>query len=148
MEKTRKTLLALFAGFVAAAALIVALFELDVLEIGVAAADPSQGEVLYIYMVELGTIAAIPVTLRLFKFKRVEADLHARHAEALRRWGALRIAMLGSVLVLNALSYYLLMNTSLGYLAIIAALCLPFVYPSKEKCVVEAGLDVDADTEE
>ena len=38
---------------------------------------------------------------------------------------------------LNTVLYYLFMNTTFGYMAIILAICLPFVYPSEARCEAE-----------
>jgi hypothetical protein len=72
------------------------------------------------------------------KFKKIEADLQERHEEALLKWGVLRLSMLEVPLILNTICYYLFLNTSFGYMAIILLLCMAFVYPTKEKCNVEA----------
>jgi hypothetical protein len=45
------------------------------------------------------------------------------------------------MLLANTLLYYVFMNTSFGYLAIIILLCMPFVYPSKDKCMAEAFME-------
>jgi hypothetical protein len=141
MEQVRKLLLTIFVVAVTMALLLVVVFETGLLEPGTAAGDRSVEEVSLTFVVELLTIAVIPVALRLFKFKRVEADLKARHEQALRKWGVLRLSMLESILLANTLLYYVFMNTSFGYLAIIILLCMPFVYPSKEKCMAEAFME-------
>lgn len=134
----------LFWTTVSMALLIVALFETGLLEPGIAAGEPTQAEIIITYIIELATIAVIPTALRLFKFKKVEADLQQRHEVALQKWGVLRLSMLEAVLFANLLPYYVFMNTSFGYLAIMTALCLPFVYPSLDKCRYEAFLDEEA----
>ena len=40
-------------------------------------------------------------------------------------------------MVVNTLLYYIYMNTTFGYMAIIMALCLPFVFPTKGRCLAE-----------
>lgn len=148
MKKVRILLLSLFWSIVSVALLMVVVFETELLEPGIASGDPTQGEVILTYIVELATIALIPTALRLFKFHRVDADLRGHHEEALRKWGVLRLLIFGVILLFNTLFYYVFMNTSFGYLAIMTALCLPFVYPSEEKCQVEAFVDANADVEE
>lgn len=145
MKKVRIILLSLFWNIVALALLIVVVFETELLEPGIAAGDPTQGEVILTYVDELSTIALIPTALRLFKFKRIDADLRENHEVALQKWGVIRLSILEGVLLFNTVLYYVFMNTSFGYLAIMTALCLPFVYPSEAKCQVEAFVDADVE---
>jgi hypothetical protein len=49
----------------------------------------------------------------------------------------IRLLMLLVPLWADTLLYYLYMNTTFGYLGIILALCLPFVYPSMNRCETE-----------
>lgn len=133
--------MSLFWAMVIVALAFVLAFETDALESGIAAGEPSQSEIILTYVVELATIAIIPLALRLFKFQGVASDLQRRHHEALRKWGVLRLMMLGFLLLANTLLYYVYLNTSFGYLAIMTALCLPFVYPSEGKCEAEAYMD-------
>ena len=104
----------------------------------VMAGADSQVEFAILTVMELLTIGCIPLALRLLKFKKIEADLQERHEEALLKWGVLRLSMLEVPLILNTICYYLFLNTSFGYMAIILLLCMAFVYPTKEKCNVEA----------
>ena len=53
------------------------------------------------------TLATIPFSLRLFKFKGIARDLHTRKAPALLKWGLIRMVMIGDLLVFNILFYYL-----------------------------------------
>ena len=79
------------------------------------------------------TIVMIPLALRLFKAKDVERKVAEGDTLALRRWGALRILMITVPLLLNTIGYYLFMNTTFGYMALILLICLPFVYTSPKK---------------
>ena len=88
-------------------------------------------------LMELLSLAAIFVGLRMFKKKRIHDDLTTRKAPALRFWGLVRLCVIGLPLSLNVLFYYLFMNTTFGYMAIIMALCLPFVYPTLNRCLTE-----------
>ena len=138
MKHTRTVLMAQFAGILTAALFFVILFETDILESGIMAGADSQVEFAILTVMELLTIGCIPWALRLLKFKKIEADLQERHEEALLKWGVLRLSMLEVPLILNTICYYLFLNTSFGYMAIILLLCMAFVYPTKEKCNVEA----------
>jgi hypothetical protein len=46
-----------------------------------------------------------------------------------------RLIILEAPMVINTLLYYIYMNPTFGYLAIILLLCLPFVFPSYNRCV-------------
>jgi hypothetical protein len=58
-------------------------------------------------------------------------------AIALRKWGVLRLSMLEVPLLANTLFYYIYMNTTFGYMAIILLICLAFVYPSMNRCLAD-----------
>ena len=122
----------LFWGTVAVPLLIATVYECDVLPTGVFAGN-AQEEVLAVIIMELLTIVMIPLALRLFKAKDVERKVAEGDTLALRRWGALRILMITVPLLLNTIGYYLFMNTTFGYMALILLICLPFVYTSPKK---------------
>ena len=50
------------------------------------------------------------------------------------KWGTIRLLTLEVPMLVDTLLYYIYMNTTFGYLGIILALCLPFVYPSLSRC--------------
>lgn len=137
MQQTQRTLTIIFLSIVALAALMVLLFETNVLEPGsLAGRDMLEFNVLSV--VELFTVCAIPLALRLFKFKKVHRQLVARPASKLKSWGTLRLLMLGLPLLASVLFYYLFfMKAAFGYLAIILLLSMLFVWPSKGKCEAE-----------
>lgn len=137
MNTVRRTLTILFWTFFALSLITVVLFETNILEFGYYASDNTQAEFLLTIMMEILTLAVIPVALKLFKFKNVRADLIARKAEALRKWGMLRLLLLEVPMLLNILLYYAYGKTTFGYMAIILLLTLPFVYPSMERCQSE-----------
>lgn len=127
-----KYLRKLFWGTVAVPLLIATVYECDVLPTGVFAGK-AQEEFLAVIIMELLTIVMIPLALRLFKAKDVERKVAEGDTLALRRWGALRILMITVPLLLNTIGYYLFMNTTFGYMALILLICLPFVYTSPKK---------------
>lgn len=147
MTEVRNKLMALFVGMIVAALLFVVLFETGVCEDGVLAGVNPQMEFAFLTVMELLTIAMIPLALRLLKFKNIENELRERHLEALKKWGALRLLLLELPLVLNTLFYYLFLNTSFGYMAIILLICMVFVYPSEPRCAAEAFLNEEEDVE-
>lgn len=136
MEKTRNILMMCFWWWLAVAIIIVVLYEGELLETGMLTEDTSMEFVLTTLM-ELLSLAAVFVGLRMFKKKRIHDDLTTRKALALRFWGLIRLCIIGLPLSLNVLFYYLFMNTTFGYMAIIMALCLPFVYPTLNRCLTE-----------
>ena len=136
MEKTRNILMMCFWWWLSVAIVIVVLYEGELLETGMLTEDTSMEFVLTTLM-ELLSLAAIFVGLRMFKKKSIHDDLTTRKAPALRFWGLVRLCIIGLPLSLNVLSYYLFMNTTFGYMAIIMALCLPFVYPTLNRCLTE-----------
>jgi hypothetical protein len=88
-------------------------------------------------VMELVTIICIPVSLRLFKFTKVRKELAFSGKRALVKWGKIRLVILGSLFAMNILLYYLFMQSSFGYLAIIVFISMFFVYPGKTKCEEE-----------
>ena len=115
---------------------LVVLFETDVLPSGLMATE-KQTEFRLTTLMELLTLASVYMSLRLFKFDKVHQELVTRKADGLRRWGLIRLAILLLPMPLNTVLYYLFMNTTFGYMAIILAICLPFVYPSEARCEAE-----------
>lgn len=139
MKKTRNILMSLFWGSIVLAVLLAVLFETGLLPKAVWQDYASQ-EVMTRMIMELVTLAMIPLSLYLFKFGNVHADLLKRKEKALNLWGVLRLLMLLVPMIVNTLLYYMFMQTTYGYMAIILLICLPFVYPSLGRC--------KADTEE
>lgn len=137
MKNVKNTLTVLLWTVLALALIVVVLFETDLLMFGYYAGSGEQAEFLLTTMMELLTLAVIPLALKLFKFPRVHADLVSRKAEALRKWGLLRLLMLLVPLLVNTLLYYAYANVAFGYMAIILVIVLPFVYPSMERCQSE-----------
>ena len=137
MKNVKNTLTVLLWTVLALALIVVVLFETDVLMFGYYAGSGEQAEFLLTTMMELLTLAVIPLALKLFKFPRVHAYLVSRKAEALRKWGLLRLLMLMVPLLVNTLLYYAYANVAFGYMAIILVIVLPFVYPSMERCQSE-----------
>lgn len=110
-----------FWWWLSVAIIIVVLYEGELLETGMLTEDTSMEFVLTTLM-ELLSLAAVFVGLRMFKKKRIHDDLTTRKALALRFWGLIRLCIIGLPLSLNVLFYYLFMNTTFGYMAIIMAL--------------------------
>jgi len=115
---------------------IIVLYESGVLESGVLA-DSKQTEFLAMTSMELSSLAGAFLGLRLFKFQKIHDALVTQKEPALLKWGLLRLLILEVPMVSNTYLYYIYMNTTFGYLAIILLLCLPFVFPSLSRCIAE-----------
>lgn len=136
MKRISKTLTLLYAALAAVALAIILCYETNLLEVGVMEED-KQSEFALTATMELVTLAAVFLGLRLFKFKTVHANLVSLKEPALLKWGTLRLLILEVPMIINTLLYYLYMNSTFGYLAIILLLCLPFVFPSLNRCLSE-----------
>lgn len=132
MKKTVNILRTLFIASVGIAVVVAALYELDILPSGVLA-DRPQDEFLCTIAMELVTIVFIPIALRLFKTKDVERLLGEGDIRTFKTWSIVRILMITVPLLMNTLLYYLFMNTTFGYMALILLICLPFIYPATRK---------------
>lgn len=124
---------------VAVALVMVVLFETETLLPGVL---PGEGNAAFLCLsaMEIITICMLPLALRLFKIKRVGADLAAGRERALALWGSVRMMMMCLPLVANVLMYYLFdLKPAFFYMAVICLIALVFVYPSKDRCLSETG---------
>jgi len=143
MKQTKTLLTIIFWSNFIVAALIAAVFETGILEPGLIAGMKNNGEFLVTVTFEILTLALVPLALKMFKFRRVHEALISRGAKALQRWGTLRLCILFGLLLSNTLLYYIYMSTAFGYMAIIVVLCLPFVYPTMERCLAETTEDTN-----
>lgn len=136
LKLAQKVLMVNFWFVLLVALLLVVLYELEFLEPTDLANDVSLVFFLQIAM-EMVTIVAIPVSLKLFAIKSVRRKLVAGKGEALLPWGTARLNMLCLPMLINTFLYYQTMSPAFGYMAIILFLCLFFVYPSKARCFSE-----------
>ena len=142
MKQVRNILAAIFWGLLGISVLLAVLFECEVLPAGVSTVTVTGSETstsatvefLCRFTMEVVTRLGIWLSLRLFKFQRVHADLMTRKEEALKKWGVIRLLLLEVPMLLNTILYYIYMQTTYGYMAIIAVLCLPFVFPTLSRC--------------
>ena len=132
MKKTVNILRTLFIASVGIAVVVAALYELDILPTGVLA-DRPQDEFLCTIAMELVTIVFIPIALRLFKTKDVDRRLDEGDIKTFKTWSIVRILMITVPLLMNTLLYYIFMNTTFGYMALILLSFLPFIYPATRK---------------
>ena len=136
MKRTQTVLLAFYILAIIVCVMLVVFYETELLPTGVMASD-KQSEFLLTTLMELVTLGGIFLALRLFKFKKVHQILCSHRAPALMKLGMLRLSLLLIPMQVNTLLYYLYMNPTFGYMAIILLLCLPFVYPSMNRCLDE-----------
>jgi hypothetical protein len=136
MKRTQTVLLAFYILAIIVCVMLVVFYETELLPTGVMASD-KQSEFLLTTLMELVTLGGIFLALRLFKFKKVHQILCSHRAPALMKLGMLRLSLLLIPMQVNTLLYYLYMNPAFGYMAIILLLCLPFVYPSMNRCLDE-----------
>ena len=136
MKETKNQLMCVFVADIVWPLMIVCIYETEVVVPGLLATD-KQSEFLLTFLMELMTLGCAFLALRLFKFEKIHQELITGKAVALRKWGVIRLVMLLFPLWADTLLYYIYMNTTFGYLGIILALCLPFVYPSMSRCEAE-----------
>lgn len=147
MEKVSSNLKKLFYGILAVALLIVVVFETGLLTPGSLGGDKAA-EFPILTAMELLTVCLIPFSLYLFRVKSVRQNLLAAPAQSMLTWGFVRMAMLAFLLVVNVVCYYLYMNASFGYMAIIAAISMLFIYPSIGRCKEETSSNDDENDNE
>ena len=138
MKRTRNILLAEFVSSISLAVAIAVLYETGTLVPGALALE-KDSEFVCAAIMELATLAAIPLALRMFSIRAVKAALAKGGASSLMKFGTARILLLAVPMVANALLYYLFMATTFGYMAIILLLCMPFVCPSLGRCNYEVS---------
>lgn len=147
MEKVSSILKKLFYGILAVALLIVVVFETGLLTPGSLGGDKAA-EFPILTAMELLTVCLIPFSLYLFRVKSVRQNLLTAPAQSMLTWGFVRMAMLAFLLVVNVVCYYLYMNASFGYMAIIAAISMLFIYPSIGRCKEETSSNDDENDNE
>ena len=136
MKETRNQLMAFFVFAIVFALAAVVAYETGFMESGLFT-ERNTSEFIFVSLMELLTLGGVFLALRLFKFDKVHDDLVAKKEHALFKWGLLRLALILIPMVGNTYLYYMFMNTTFGYLAIIQLLSLPFVYPSMSRCKSE-----------
>ena len=136
METIQKKLQLIFWIPIVLSAIIIVSGELDIIPNGILAND-KQVEFVIMSMMEILTIIAIPVALKLFKFKAIANKLASDTLLHFERWGIVRLCLLNVPMVINLVCYFLFVVAGFGYLAIILFLSLFFVYPSLSRCYNE-----------
>ena len=140
MKETRNQLMAFFVFAIVFALAAVVAYETGFMESGLFT-ERNTSEFIFVSLMELLTLGGVFLALRLFKFDKVHDELVAKKEHALFKWGLLRLALILIPMVGNTCLYYMFMNTTFGYLAIIQLLSLPFVYPSQSRCKSEVEVE-------
>ncbi len=141
MRPVKNFLLRLFLAFLLLAILLIVLYETGVIDGGQLALHTKVDFIVECVLVLL-TICAIPLALRLFKFRRVHDQLMKNKEKSLISWGMLRIVLLGVPMLANIFAYYTFQNMGYSYLALILFLSMWFVFPTLGKCYAETEEDV------
>jgi len=128
-----------FILFLAVGLILLVGFESGLLPTGTLISDDKSTEFMVASIVEVANIALIPLSLRLFKIKRVSTLLTT--PEALLKWGMIRLTTLCTLLLIDILLYYMFLNVAFGYLAIIVFICLFFIVPTYDRCLSELTED-------
>lgn len=137
MKRTARILQTQLWAMVALSLCAVIVYESGLLMPGDLYGDP-QFDFVCATAMELLTVCALPVAMRLFKFRRIRQSLVERKEAALLKWGTVRLQLLCVPLLVNTLLYYILgMNVAFGYMAIILLIGVAFVYPSRGRCEEE-----------
>ncbi len=139
MKEVKNKLLIQFITIIAGVLIIVFLGEGGVIPTGIIEDAGKVTEFYLITFMELITMASIFCALRMFKFKKVHEELMTNKETALYKWGTIRMSLLEFPMLINGILYYLFMQTSFGYMGIILLLCMPFVFPTMDKCIAETS---------
>lgn len=138
MKETQRLLMLLFWSILLQAGVLYLIGDVMDIDIGVFSGTSREARFLPTTLMILVTLALVPLSLRLFKFRKMADDLVRRKEVALKKWGVIRLTILEFLLVANTLLYYLYgFEPSFGYLAIVVLLTMPFVYPSMSRCINE-----------
>ena len=138
MKKIKNILLLFYCTMLLIAAVLYVLG--DFLYVDMAVLSETSKTAMYIVQMVmiLLTLGLVPLALRLFKFGFVHRQLVAQRESALLRWGLVRISILGLLLIINTILYYLYAyEPAFGYLAVMVLLCMPFILPTMSRCLSE-----------
>jgi hypothetical protein len=134
MKEKNKLLLVQFWFSIAVSLFVVVIFETGLLPVGILkSSDNKVVEFIAVSIMELITIASIPLMLRFFKFKKIRRYIDAIQqdsSERLFKLSKIRLTVLSDIMFANTIIYYLFMNVAFGYMAIIELLSMVFIYPS------------------
>lgn len=142
MKQVRNILMTTCWAFIVIALAAVAIFESETLPTGLWQGN-ANAEFFWRCAMEILTPLGVYLSLRLFRFKKIQADLFTFKTVALQRWGMVRLLLLLAPMLTNTLLYYMYHQTTYAYLAIISLLAMPFVYPTMQRCVDDVTPEED-----
>lgn len=136
---TQNLLKVIFGCMIGCSLIVAVLFEGNFLPSGILVGI-SQQEFFCTLFMELLTIYMIPLALRLIRSgsKTVMRDQDALYIWYRKR-AVLRVMMMGLPLFVNTLLYYLFMNVTFGYMALILLICMFFIIPTQARYLKEMG---------
>lgn len=143
LDNVRKGLLRYFLTMIGVIFLIVVLFEVGVLDYWKGGYTRwAEAEFIVLTVMEVLTVVSIPFALKFLKLKMIKKqfDKAPVRVEKYKELALIRMEILILPMIFNTLFYYLFMQTSFGYLAIIQLICLCFITPSKSRCERESAL--------
>jgi len=127
MSTTNKLRL-VFAGIFVVCIIIAVLYYIDVLHIGGGHADFWMDTAVMCI-----TIILIPFGLKLLHFKTIKARI-ANDEKCYYRWAVTRLCIMAVPLFLNLSQYYAQdMKATPGYMALMVAIAMCFIWPSDER---------------
>ncbi len=136
MKSLAKRLKTLFYIGIALELLLIALYESNVLLEG-AWCGNAEAEFIVMTLMQLVTVCAIPLALRLLKFSVVRQYVTSHGEQGLQKMSVLRMLLLFVPMLLNSVFYYEFVKAGFGYLAIILAISLVFIVPTQSRCASE-----------
>ena len=98
-------------------------------------------EFLAVTLMELLTVTLLPAALYMFQTAGIRASLRHNQWKSLKLWGSLRLLMVTMPMLADTLLYYIYMNVSFAYMAIICVISMVFIYPSKTRCDNEISIE-------
>ena len=136
MKSLAKRLKTLFYIGIALELLLIALYESNVLLEG-AWCGNAEAEFIVMTLMQLVTVCAIPLALRLLKFSVVRQYVTSHGEQGLQKMSVFRMLLLFVPILLNSVFYYEFVKAGFGYLAIILAISLVFIVPTQSRCASE-----------
>ena len=100
MRSISKKLTVIYMSLAALSLVIILLYETDILTVGVLE-EQKQSEFILTALMELISLGAAFLGLRLFKFKAVHNDLVSREESAMWKWGVIRLLILEVPMVVD-----------------------------------------------
>ena len=141
-KQLSKRLMSTFYASVILELLMVTLYETDfILEGGMT--GHNTAEFIMCTIMELLTIIVIPIALRMIKYGAVVNIIREKQQQGLYSIAMIRMSLLIVPMLVNTLCYYLFMNVAFAYMAVVLAISLFFIIPTKGRC--EAELETETE---